>query len=314
MGAAAAPGLAAASGGERAKLRSVPGQVFATDRRCPIEHDFATHPLMQLGELRELAQRLLLTRQCRFIRPGATQTSEFWHSAEHPDGLALDEVFERIEQPGSWIALYDVQTDPRYAAFLREVIDSAAGLLGDEYAGVFRVAGFIFVSAPPSVTPFHIDRENNFWLQMRGHKTMSVFDHRDRDVVAASAVDEFIVEGDLRQVRLDPALRGRATDFQVGPGQGVYFPSTSPHMTATETGWARPGDGVSVSVGVVFYTRRTRLHARVHQCNRVLRKWGLRPTDPGISAWRDALKAPLGWAVAAARARWRGYAAPPGAY
>ena len=35
---------------------------------------------------------------------------------------------------------------------------------------------------------------------------------------------------------------------------------------------------MSISIGVNFYTNVTRRHARVHQLNRVLRKWGLDPT------------------------------------
>ncbi len=287
---------------------------FSTHSVSPIRHNFDQHPLMQLPRLAQLAHDLMPSRQCRFIRPGTTQASEFFHTPKTPDGAGIDEMFARIEEPGSWIALYNVQTDPAYAGFLDEVMTSAKSLLQAEQPGVFRVAGFIFISAPPSVTPFHIDRENNFWLQIRGRKIMTVFDHRDRAVVKASDAEDFIVSGSLKNVRLDPAHRALGRDFDVGPGDGVYFPATSPHMTRTPTGWVQPGNGVSISIGVVFYTDVTRHHARVHQCNRVLRKFGLTPTFPGESAWRDAIKAPLGRAIAASRARWRNYVAPPGAY
>ena len=290
-----------------------PGR-FSTHGMHAIRHDYADHPLMQLPRLAQLAHDLMPSRQCRFIRPGTTQTSEFFHTPKTPDGLGIDEVFARIEEPGSWVALYNVQTDPHYAAFLDEVMAGARPLIEPEQPGVFRVAGFIFISAPPSVTPFHIDRENNFWLQIRGRKIMTVFDHADRAVVPAREVEEFIVHGSLRNVRLDPALRHHGRDFDVGPGDGVYFPATSPHMTRTTTDWVRAGDGVSISIGVVFYTATTRHLARVHQCNRVLRQWGLQPSFPGSSPWRDAIKAPLGRAFALARARMRHYVAPPGAY
>ncbi len=295
------------------QIRAVDPARFSTHRISPIRHDFDRHPLMQLPRLAQLARDLLPSEQCRFIRPNSSQISEFFHTPKAPDGQDIDAVFEHIETPGSWVALYNVQTDPHYAAFLDEVMASARPLLAEQ-PGLFRIAGFIFISAPPSVTPFHIDRENNFWLQIRGRKIMTVFDHRDRDVVPAREVEDFIVHGSLNKVRLDPALRAHGHDFDVGPGDGVDFPATSPHMTRTTTDWVQPGDGVSISIGVVFYTAATRHQARVHQCNRVLRGLGLQPSFPGTSHWRDALKAPLGRAIASARVRWRGHVAPPGAY
>jgi hypothetical protein len=296
------------------QIQAVGPAHFSSLRMGALRHNFDRHPLMQLPRLAQLARDLMPAEQCRFIQPDSTQTSAFTHSAAAPAGRDIDAVFDRIEAPGSWVALYDVQTDPQYAAFLDEVIASAQHLIHREQPGLFRVAGFIFISAPPSVTPFHIDRENNLWLQIRGRKTMTVFDHRDRDVVAARDVENFIIDGSLDKVKLDERLRSRGVDFDVAAGDGVYFPATSPHMTRTTTDWVRPGEGVSISIGVVFYTAVTRHHARVHQCNRVLRNLGLTPVPPGISPWRDAAKAPVGRAIAAARARWRGYEAPPGAY
>lgn len=315
-GAQAAPSepFCAAPAAPRHRIEAADAATFSSLRMGALRHDFDRHPLMQLPRLAQLARDLMPTQQCRFIQPGSTQTSAFHHSSKTPEGRDIDAVFDRIEEPGSWVALYDVQTDPHYAGFLDEVIAAAGDLIAREQPGLFRVAGFIFISAPPSVTPFHIDRENNLWLQMRGRKTMTVFDHRDRDVVAAPAVEEFIVHGSLDAVRLDPGLRDRGVDFEVGAGDGVYFPATSPHMTRTTTDWVRPGAGVSISIGVVFYTALTRHHARVHQCNRVLRSLGANPQPPGESSWRDALKAPVGHAIASARSRWRGYKAPPGAY
>ncbi|MDE2150418.1 MAG: cupin [Gammaproteobacteria bacterium] len=252
------------------------------------------------------------TKQCRFVRPGVTQTSEFFHTPKVPDGRSIGEVFERIEQPGAWVALYNIQTEPEYRRLIDELIDSVRPVVEREQPGIFNPAGYFFISAPPSVTPFHLDSENNFWLQARGRKRMTVFDRCDRELVPASAVEEFIIHRSLDGVRLDPALRHHGRDFDVGPGDGVYFPSTSPHMTSTTAEWARPGDGVSVSLAITFYTAVTRQHARVHQCNRVLRRLGVEPRFPGQSRWRDAVKAPLGRLITAALVKFRNYVVPPG--
>ncbi len=285
---------------------------FSTHKVSTFRHSFHQHPLMQLPQLRELAQRLFETGQCRFLSPGTSkQSSEFLHQPKSPDGRDIDEVFSRIEEPGAWLALYNVETDPLYREFLAEVQAAVKPFVEHEQPGIFNVGGFIFISAPPSITPFHIDRENNFWLQVRGQKTMNVWDHTDREVVHAREVEEFILYGSLERVRLKEELRSRSHELRTKAGDGIFFPSTSPHMTRSSVDWVSPGDGVSISIGTVFYSDVTRRHARVHQLNQVLRRIGLTPRAPGESAMLDALKAPVGRALAAARYRWRGITSPP---
>ena len=287
------------------------GATFSADKISTLRHNFHEHPLMQLPELAKLAHRLMPSGQCRFIVPGTTQASEFLHKPETPDGRGIDEVFRRIDEPGAWIALYNVETDPAYREFLAEVQGAAKPLMNGEQPGIFNVGGFIFISAPPSVTPFHIDRENNFWLQIRGRKTMNVWDHTDRQVVPAKDVEEFVLYGSLERVRLKDEYKARSHEFDVGPGDGIYFPSTSPHMTRCDTDWVKPGDGVSVSIGTVFYSDVTRRHARVHQVNQVMRRLGLNPRAPGESLAWDSFKAPFGHLLGMARYRWRGISKPP---
>ena len=283
---------------------------FSTRKLCRIRHDYHLHPLLQLSRLAELAKTLIATKQCRFIKPGITASSSFQHEDTSPDGRTIDEVFRRIEEKDSWVALYNIQTDPVYKRFLWDVMKSA-GHLVDHQEMVFDVRGFVFISAPPSVTPFHIDRENNFWMNIRGRKTISLWNHEDRDVVSARNVENFIVYRSLDEVTLKDNALAKSHNFDCGPGEGVYFPSTTPHMTRSDTSWSRPGDGVAVSIGIDFYTDRTRRDAHVYTVNRILRKLGLNPRAPHESEWIDRLKYMVGQPLVAMQRR-RGYHPPPG--
>jgi hypothetical protein len=272
-----------------------------------LHHDFHRHPLMALARLEELAQRLWPAGQCRFMVPGAHEGSSLDESIRlrNPKGYKIDETFRHIDEPGSWLSLYNVEADPEYRRFLADVLEAARPLLRHGDREILRICGYVFISAPPAVTPFHIDRENNFWLQVRGRKTLTVWDRRDRDVVAAADVEDFLLDASLANVRLDETLRGRGREFPSGPGDGVFFPSTSPHMTRSEREWVTPGDGVAISIGVVFYTRETLREARVHLCNHALRSLGARaPAFPGRHPALDSLKEPIGRVLAARRREW----------
>lgn len=265
---------------------------------------------MQLESLQRLANCLEKTGQCRFIWQGMADNSPFDHNAKSPDGRDVDQVFEQIAKPGSWIALYDVQTDPEYQQFLSQVMNTVGDLI-DPREKITDIRGFVFISAPPSVTPFHIDRENNFWLQVKGQKTIHLWDRNDRDVVSARDVETFIAYRSLENVRLKDEFRSRSVEFCCRPGDGVYFPSTTPHMThATPDG--TPENEVSISIGINFYTVATRRTAYVHAANGLLRRLGMNPESPGHGELRDRLKYPLGRAVVAGKKILRGYKPPPG--
>lgn len=74
-------------------------KAFDSTRFAPLTHSLADHPGFALPALQTLARRLAATGQARFITPGATQRSEFYHFAAPDDGRALDAAFESIERP-----------------------------------------------------------------------------------------------------------------------------------------------------------------------------------------------------------------------
>jgi hypothetical protein len=300
-------------GSSRWKISLADDTPYSTKQIRAIKHNFQEHPLMQLPALAQLAKDLMATKQCRFVSPDIKQNSEFLHGEADPQGRTIDEVFANIESPGSWVALYNVETHPKYKAFLDEVMACFKPMVEAQEPGIFELGGFIFVSAPPSVTPFHIDRENNFWLQIAGRKEMSVWDANDREVVSSQARSDFVVHGALDDVKLRDEHLARRHLFNVGPGDGVYFPSTSPHMTRTENSWVKPGDAISISIGVVFYTETTRREANVHVVNRLLRKHlGMSPLEPGQSAFVDSVKYGLSRCILMAHRALRGYSPSKG--
>jgi hypothetical protein len=112
-------------------------------------------------------------------------------------------------------------------------------------------------------------------------------------------------------VKLQDGFPARSHELDCGPGDGLYFPSTAPHMTRSDVSWAKPGDGVSISIGIVFYTDETKRHANIHALNQVLRRFGANPRPPGESGL-DGVKYPLGRAVVGLRKRLQGFEPPTG--
>ena len=124
--------LAAAMGSELPKsayrVTPVNAAEFSSHKLGPIRHTFDQHPLMQMPQLLELARELQPLKGCRFIDPRATESSQLNLWRRSLDGHDIDEVFNRIEAPGSWVALYNIENIPRYKDFLLEVLGAAPGL------------------------------------------------------------------------------------------------------------------------------------------------------------------------------------------
>jgi hypothetical protein len=280
-----------------------------------LHHSFSDHPLLQLPSLRKLAERFRAggTDQVKFMRTGAKSEDALKILSDSDKGYSLAEAFDRIEEPGSWISLYNVQTDPEYRGLVAEAMECVAPLLNEHDPGAFETDGFIFISSAPSATPFHIDRENNFFLQIHGRKRMSVWDPSDRTVVPERDIEDKIGRGAPSKVRFETGFFARAAfNEELGPGQGVYMPSTAGHTTNTEALPKGEDDTYSVSIGIVFYTKATRRAAYAYALNDYLRRLGMSPRPPYESAVLDSLKYPLGRSLVLAKKLVGGFTIPPG--
>ena len=72
--------------------------------------------------------------------------------------------------------LKNIEQHPAYAALLAELLGELEARDRRARPGaMLKTQGFIFVSSPDAVTPYHFDPEHNILLQLAGSKAMTVF-------------------------------------------------------------------------------------------------------------------------------------------
>jgi hypothetical protein len=262
-----------------AALLDLDAEKFAANfnrRPFPIGHRLCDHPLFALPKLLELARRLPETD----IEYNAGDIPMNLDPSRTPrTGLSVEETIRRIEECRSWMVLKYVENDPEYGVLLRRCLAEIRPHSEPIAPGMVQPEGFIFISSPNSVTPYHLDPEHNFLLQIRGSKTVKQF---DRSVVSDEEFEKFY-GGAHRNLVFKEEFAAKSWTFELQPGMGLHFPFTFPH-------WVQNGPSVSISFSITFRTPDLERRAMVYNVNAWLRRWGLRPTPPGQSRWRDALK------------------------
>jgi len=267
---------------------------FDASRVCRLAHNFADHPGLTTEALRGVANRLQAKdrHHVKFINPSTRVDSELHHDLESADGRSVDQVFDSLSTPGTYIAIYEAQADPEFRKVVDDVIRAGRRLLSGDDAQIFDTDAYVFISCAPTVTPFHIDRENNFFLQVQGTKHMSVWQPDDRETVSEEAVEGWIVHQTLKDVKFNRSrLPHAAVDGDLRAGEGVFMPPTSAHMAQTEA----PGGEVSVSVGFVFYSKASKRRANIHAWNAIQRRLGINPSPLGAGSLGDSVKYLLGY-------------------
>ena len=240
-----------------------------------VRHRLCGHALFELPRLVELARKL----PARQVEYNAGDVPVSLDPARTPrNGLSAEETVRRIAECRSWLVLKNVESDPQYRALLERCLDEVAALV----PGMSQQQGFIFVSSPGALTPYHMDPEQNFLLQVRGGKTMHVFDPHDREVLSEAEIERFFT-GAHRNLVFREACRGRSRPFRLTPGLGVHVPVTAPH-------WVQNGEEVSVSFSITFQTPASARKAHAHRLNALLRRWGIEPAPVGDSPLRDGVK------------------------
>jgi len=245
-------------------------------RPFTIAHRLEQHPLFELPRLIELACRL---PESDVEFSSGNVPVEMDPSRTPGTGLSIKETLRRIETCGAWMVLKFVERDPEYGALLNQCLDEVMRTSETVAPGMKRRSGFIFVSSPGSVTPFHFDQEYNFLLQIRGQKTVHVFPRSiisDEEVEARFAVSH-------RNLRFQDSYQKTATTFELQPGDGVHIPIAAPH-------WVQNGTGVSISFSITFHTPASEKQSALHRLNNHIRRIGITPVAVGSSDLRDGAK------------------------
>ncbi len=252
-----------------------PASRAAFDKAYPetaleLGHRLLEHPLLTLPALVTLANALPKAEV--EYNPGDLPVGI--DPADVPrSGLTAAETIRSIEDNGSWMVLKRIEQHPDYAALLKAVLAEIAPIVEPRTGAMLGLEGFVFISSPGAVTPFHFDPEHNILLQIRGHKVMTVFPADSAAIVDPRAHEGFHAGLHHRNLAWREEFGALGTAFPLSAGEAIYVPVKSPH-------WVQNGDQVSISLSVTWRSEWSYREADARALNRMLRSLSLDPAPP----------------------------------
>lgn len=251
------------------------------DQSFILHHRLADHPLLQFPRLLGL-EKVLPDKKINYYTGKVGVNDD--KTITPPTGLTSEETIRRIEKAESWLVLKNIELDPDYRAMVEELLEELGQWVMRKNSSRRQFEGWIFITSPQSISPFHIDPEHNFLLQIRGKKTVHVFNQFDREILSEKYLEKYYTEGSANaKLEYTEEMQKKAMTFDIKPGEGVFIPLTAPH-------WVKVEDNVSISLSVTFYCDEADRKARLYRFNSRLRRFGMTPTPYRTSAFRDATK------------------------
>ena len=200
-----------------------------------------------------------------------------WGSEDHKASLV--EAFRHSDLSRMRMKLSFIHTQPRYDKVLETMTQELSELTHVDLTKEYRAPmETLFLTSPNEFTPYHIDSEDSFLLQIQGSKTIYIFDGSDKEILKDLDIEKYWAKN---EIAFREEIRSRAMRFDMEPGTGVHIPMHFPHMV--ESG---PTSSMSLSIGYESIAFDRDLFRVNHQ----LRKLGINPTPPGKSKVIDNTK------------------------
>jgi hypothetical protein len=244
-----------------------------------LRHEMREHPLLGLDALAALGEAL----PARSVEYNKGNLPIGVDGKPGSNGMTIGETIRSIATSGSWAVLKNVEQDPAYAALLTDLLSELENEITAKTGQMLKPQGFIFVSSPNAVTPYHFDPEHNILLQLVGRKEMTVFPAGDPRF-APDRVHEAYHTGGARELTWDDSLLPGGTPFSLEPGDAIFVPVMAPHFV-------RNGPEVSISLSITWRSTWSFAEADAWAMNKWLRARGLKPRRPRRWPHRNSIKA-----------------------
>ena len=248
------------------------------------QHRLNEHPLFELKSLFELCRRME-EKNIKFRFGEIPVDAEFDSSLmAYRKNLTLDDAINNLVENRAYIAIYNPEIDEIY----KPVIEQIMGEIGvstqaiDPHVNWYST--YIFISSMGSITPYHMDREMNFLLHVRGEKKAQLWGRLDDSVMTSAERDSLLSYAGEHRPAYRESFESRALNFDLSPGQGIHHPFIAPHLYSTNS-------DVSISLAVTYRTDLSDIWTDAHACNYLLRKLAMTPGAVGYDLSRDQQKA-----------------------
>lgn len=267
-----------------------------------LTHRLHEHPLFTAEALFRLCRRL--PASALKFRFGVVPVDAHFDSslARYRGDLTLDDAIEHLVDKRAYIAIYNPERDATYRPVIEGLLGEI-GLAARPFESFFNwYSTYVFISAHDAVTPYHMDREMNFLLQICGNKTVDLWDPHDDEVMRPEQRDHLFSSDTNARPAYHAGLAAKARRFELQPGLGVHHPFIAPHLVTT-------GPNVSISLAITYRTPHSDLLSDAHRYNDRLRPYGLGHLPIGTHAAVDLFKASVTRATRSAKGvlNWRKY-------
>ena len=234
-----------------------------------LRHELGAHPLLELDSLASLGEALP-AKSVEYNRGNQPIGVDGKPAAT---GLTIGETIRDISGADSWAVLKNIEQSPPYAALLAELLGELEEVIVPRTGRMMKTQGFVFVSSPKAVTPYHFDPEHNILLQLRGNKVMTVFPAGDARF-APDRVHEAYHTGGGRELTWDEQFQPHGKPVSLTAGEAIYVPVMSPHYVLN-------GPEPSISLSITWRSEWSFAEADARACNKLLRRIGITPQPPG---------------------------------
>lgn len=233
-----------------------------------LSHDLVDHPLLSLSALADAARALPGHHVERRVAD-AVNGGDF--AMARPDDGSVADAIASGATSDSWVMLRFVEQLPAYRDLLGDLLAELEPMVAA--AGL---KGFVFISAPGTLTPLHFDAEYNILFQIAGDKSFATYPPGP-PFVTLDRREAYHRSGD-NMLPWQDGYEALATVHRLTPGAALFVPHGVPH-------WVRVGTEPSISLSLTWQDDWSHSVADALAFNPLLRRCGVSVGD--VPAWPD---------------------------